>query len=397
MAREGGGHWSRRRLAAFAFGSAIVAACSGTPSPRSSTVPSTNALGFVCADKTTASICVANRDGTGLRVIAAGDPVDVDPAWSPDGAMVAFVCDYESDQPPVLWDNVVNYGPIGFSRSYGGEICTVDVNTGTIHKLTDTGHRANAPAWSPDGTRIAYTVGGGVIALTPGGSGSPASSAAGVGVHEIDAAGGADRLVAAGGDMASWSPDGTKLAFIENSENGSRLVVSGADGSGATPITDGAAIVLGPAWSPDGRQIAYLQLGGTQRHLNVISASGGTARQLTGGDDLDPNTGVAFTPAWSADGGHIALVEWRPDPGAVAVGLVNAADGTHTWATQTGLTSKGIEAQPAFASDGSALAFTADHDGWLRVYIGGPQGQAAKPLLAEDRVTAQAAWRPAAR
>jgi TolB protein len=340
---------------------------------------------------------VANRDGTGVRVVAQGDPIDVDPAWAPDGTTLAFVCDYRSDQPPVLWDNVVHYGIKGFSRSNGGEICTVDLRDAATQRLTDTGHRANAPTWSPDGKTIAYSVGTGVIELTPRSSGpAPASpsTAAATGIHEIDVPSGVDRLVAADGDMVAWSPDGTKLAFVENSSAGPRLVVSNADGSGASRITDGSYLVLGPAWSPDGREVAYLRVGEVQRHLELAPLTGGKARQLTGGDDLDPNNGVAFTPAWSADGARLALVEWRPNPGVIALGLVAARDGSHKWVTATGLTAKGIEVQPAFAPDGSAFAFTADHDGWLRVYVGGPDGQNAKPLLTGDRVTAQPAWRP---
>ena len=53
----------------------------------------------------------------------------------------------------------------------------------------------------------------------------------------------------------AWSPDGTQIAFLSGDE-GDQLWVMNADGSATRRLTDGVAFEAFPAWSPDGAQIA---------------------------------------------------------------------------------------------------------------------------------------------
>jgi TolB protein len=102
------------------------------------------------------------------------------------------------------------------------------------------------------------------------------------------------------GDPA-WSPDGTRLAFISSRANGALDVFVVELASGAiTRLTD--ADYLGgpagsgfaarsPAWSPDGASIAYTVQGTTGSPLWIMGADGRDKRQLTAGDvadDFDP-------------------------------------------------------------------------------------------------------------
>src|SRR5205823_5063153 len=99
------------------------------------------------------------------------------------------------------------------------------------------------PAWSPDGTRVAY-VGGSPPALS---------------VARVDG-GGAQRLapghpVEVPGPRSAafrpaWSPDGTHIAYV-GADGGVHVV--GADGAGDRPLAPGNA----PVWSPDGARIAF--------------------------------------------------------------------------------------------------------------------------------------------
>jgi dipeptidyl aminopeptidase/acylaminoacyl peptidase len=110
------------------------------------------------------------------------------------------------------------------------------------------GAAARAPAWSPDGTWIAYS-----------------RDYTGTPVREIwlvhpDGTG-ARRLTKlnASANTPAWSPDGKTIAFSDDAGDvGFKLWEIGADGRGAKRLTTSAdQQELDPAWSPDGATLAY--------------------------------------------------------------------------------------------------------------------------------------------
>jgi Tol biopolymer transport system component len=99
----------------------------------------------------------------------------------------------------------------------------------------------------------------------------------------------AERRLVRNGTFPAWSPDGTKIAFLRNRRRWSRNVavwIMNADGSGQRRIWTHAAEGGGLSWSPEGDQIALT----SDNDIYVINAEGATLRQLTrgGGDNLDP-------------------------------------------------------------------------------------------------------------
>ena len=128
--------------------------------------------------------------------------------------------------------------------------------------LTNDGLIFNAlPAWSPDGTKIAFVPEPGlpdgdfdVYTMNPDGTGrTPITSGV--------------------GDDCSpnWSPDGAKLAFFRDPVAMASLEdvwTMNADGSAQTPITTDQARNVQPAWSPDGTRIAFASGGSAVPHLH---------------------------------------------------------------------------------------------------------------------------------
>ena len=109
-------------------------------------------------------------------------------------------------------------------------------------------------------------------------SGAPAREAAGPAVRD-----------------PAWSPDGARLAV----SIGDRIHVITPEGSGGAPLTawePGDILEREPAWSPDGRQIAFTADTGGGFDLYVVAASGGAPRRVTqlGGDERKPS--------WTRDG-----------------------------------------------------------------------------------------------
>ncbi|MGH9631602.1 MAG: DPP IV N-terminal domain-containing protein [Bryobacteraceae bacterium] len=94
-----------------------------------------------------------------------------------------------------------------------------------------------------------------------------------------------------------YSPDGTKLAFESSRSGNSQLWISEADGSNAFQLTSVDAPVNGfPRWSPDGRQIVFHSRPRGQADIFVIDSTGGVPRQLT------DHSSDEIMPSWSRDG-----------------------------------------------------------------------------------------------
>jgi TolB protein len=101
----------------------------------------------------------------------------------------------------------------------------------------------------------------------------------------------------------AWSPDGTKIAFASNRDGSDfKLWVMNADGSDARQLTSaGSSADVLPSWSPDGTLIAFQRRSGAAYRVGLLPAAGGNPAFF----DFD---GDAYAPAWSPDGERIAFV-----------------------------------------------------------------------------------------
>lgn len=101
----------------------------------------------------------------------------------------------------------------------------------------------------------------------------------------------------------AWSPDGTQIAFASNRDGSDfKLWVMNADGSHARLLTPaGAHADVLPTWSPDGELIAFQRRSGSGYRVGLVPAAGGAP----GFFEFEGN---AYAPAWSPDGQHIAFV-----------------------------------------------------------------------------------------
>jgi dipeptidyl aminopeptidase/acylaminoacyl peptidase len=111
----------------------------------------------------------------------------------------------------------------------------------------------------------------------------------------------------------AWSPDGTKLAFASFRPGNYDVYVMNADGSGQTRLTADPGHEGAPDWSPDGSMIAFFSNREGRANIYVMDADGGRQRQLT----ADPVG--ATTPAWSPDGTKIAFAGFRDGNGEIYV------------------------------------------------------------------------------
>ena len=150
-----------------------------------------------------------------------------------------------------------------------------------------------APAWSPDGRRIAFVSG-----VMPTGAGGCCVKVA---IYVMNADGSGKRRLSSGGSP-SWSPDGRQIAF----DRRGGINVMNADGTGQRRLITRAG--GSPAWSPDGRRITFVGSVGSVGHdgrnleIYVVNADGSGQRRLT------YNAVPESSPVWSPDGRRITFV-----------------------------------------------------------------------------------------
>jgi len=184
------------------------------------------------------------------------------------------------------------------------ELYVADADGSNPRKLTDDSQTELQPAWSPDGRQIAFT----------SGVRSPH-------IWAINADGtGRRRLTHAWDLLPAWSPDGRKIAYASHRHCARRyyttcfseIVVMNADGSRKRSLTHSRFDDATPAWSPDGSRLAYAAFDRSQggaiparTALRVMDANGRRNRRLTSFSSF-------YFPAWSPDGGTI-VVENRGD------------------------------------------------------------------------------------
>ena len=110
----------------------------------------------------------------------------------------------------------------------------------------------------------------------------------------------------------AWSPDGTRIAYLDGVTYFYTIMVMNADGTDSAPIVATPSYQFGPTWSADGTQIAFTRLTTgevitTEFDIFVINVDGTGETNLTNSDydELDP--------AWSPDGTKIAFAGVRPE------------------------------------------------------------------------------------
>jgi len=179
-------------------------------------------------------------------------------------------------------------GRIAFvsNRENVEKIYTMNPDGSGLTQLTGGPHQLQ-PAWSPDGTKIAYMdrLKDETALYLMKADGSDSRLLANKIFHNVNLA---------------WSPDGSKIAFCsvtKERESSSQfsLHVINADGSNDVRLAEGSG---SPAWSPDGNQIAFT----TFRGIDLINADGSDRKQLA-----RLNTWVLHSLAWSPDGKEIVF------------------------------------------------------------------------------------------
>ncbi len=272
-----------------------------------------------------------------------------------------------------------------------GEIYTITPG-GTAKRIT-VSNGSSDPAYSPDGSRIAFVSGkaGGTYQIF-------VMNADGGGRRQVTL----DSVSPSPKQRPTWSPDGSRIAFVANSFNVDgqtdlEIWSINSDGSGLRQLTNDSLPDDYPAWSPDGTRIAFVRQG----DIFVMNSNG------TGETNVTPNSAPTCTsncyqgadgdPAWSPDGTKIAYVHGYGPPSNpyAGGGLPNIwtmdPDGNNK--TNLSNTSTRSDSEPAWSPDGTKIAMVGATDTNRDIWVMNSNGSSPTPI-ADLKFDINPDWQP---
>ena len=195
-------------------------------------------------------------DGSDPVNLSRNEAHDLLPAWSPDGGRIAFFS--TRDHPPTE------------EHAFPGAIYVMERDGTNQVALTGRLVTASAPSWSPDGGLVLY-----------------AREVNGLGeIFSVDPETGAGKRLSRNGTYdgsPAFSPDGSSIAFYAHRRDSSVIVLMRPDGRGEIEVTAGPDDYY-PSWSPDGRVLCVTGRDGEVYHIYGVRTDGSGRRRLTTGD-----------------------------------------------------------------------------------------------------------------
>lgn len=222
-----------------------------------------------------------------------------------------------------------------------------------------------SPAWSPDGSHLAYV-----------------SFETGHAVVFVQSLYTGQRKVLADFDGSNsapaWSPDGKQLAVVLTRDGSSQIYLVRPDGSGLRRITFSGAIDTEPNFSPDGQYLLFTSDRGGSPEIYRMAIKGGSEQRVTFGE------GNNYSPRHSPDGKGFAYAHFSNGKFYIAVQDFKTEQ-------MEILTEGGWEKKPSFAPNGKLIMFaseargrgilaTVSSDGRVKQRIFSQSGDAREPV-----------------
>ena len=194
----------------------------------------------------------------------------------------------------------------------------------------------------------------------------------------------------------AWSPDGTKIAFASIGEEDFDVYAADAQGENVRRLTQNEeARDTSPAWSPGGGRIAFVS--DVSGNFDVYTMNADGSGPLDVSDNLANDCGcfepflIFAQPAFSPDGTRIAFTSDMAAPGRNLDIYVMNRDGSDLRRLTR---DPGRDAEPDWSPDGRTIAFQSDRDGDHEIFVMSPRGRFQQPITENTAEDLQPDWSP---
>jgi len=229
-------------------------------------------------------------------------------------------------------------------------------------------HSIISPAWSPDGTRLAYVsfeLGKPVVYVQTRATGQRTPVANFKGNNSAPA----------------WSPGGDQLAVVLSRDGISQIYTMNLDGSGLRRVMRSPLIDTEPEYTPDGGSLVFTSDRGGNPQIYRVPVSGGDAQRVTFSGSYN------ISPALSPDGNKLVYVTRRN--GAFRLALQDMATGSEQL-----LTAGPDDESPSFAPNGMQVLYSSVQDGRSVLAVTSVDGRVRQTLSALNGKVKEPVWGP---
>jgi TolB protein len=240
------------------------------------------------------------------------------------------------------------------------ELFVMDFDGSNVKQITRHRSSITTPAWSPDGTKIAYSL----VAKNK-------RNVKNWNLYEFNFATSSIKLLSDRKGInsgAHYHPDGEQIALTMSFLGNPEIFIFDPKSKNVTRLTDAPSVDVDPNWSPDGRSLSFISGRSGAPMVYRMDADGGNVKRLTFAGKYNA------TPSWSPQNNKIAFAGWID--GIFDIFIMNV-DGTNI---ERLTKSQGNNEDPSFSPDGNFVVFSSNRAGQKNIYVMNVDGTFVKRL-----------------